>query len=179
MTRPKSAYVLLLVFIPLVLFSACNESEKVSEKFSNALVVATGARNVQYHKFEGTDQVSYNLKVDYPASGVIEEIMSKLAKQGWQPQKEDFLNPGLQTSIVRGWSEFGDATKSPVKTVHQWMADWRSNNGDIVRYCIRYEYPEGKEKDLKNLKIMAIYIPASLVKETEINVKDIQNKNRK
>jgi hypothetical protein len=157
----------------------CKASEQSAPgKFSSALVVVSGATDVNFSKYHGTDQVAYKLRSDFPATGVIEEIKAEMAKQGWQPLKEDSLNPGIPSSMVSGWSEFSDATKHPIMTVHQWITDWNNNKGEIVRYSLRYQYPEGKDKDLKNLKVNAIYTPASLVKKVQKAISDYRSKNR-
>ena len=172
-TSQKMCLLVLLVVVFASFLSACKASEEVSPgEFSSALIVVSGATEVDFAKHHGTDQVSYKLKTDFPAPGVIEEITTKLAKMGWQPLKEDFLNQDIPSSMVSGWDEFSDTRKYPILTVHTWMTDWSNNNGEIVKYALRYEYPEGKEKDLHNLKVNVIYMPASLVKKAQKAISD-------
>jgi len=152
----------------LTLITACNRTEsKKAGKPSAALVVAGEAKDVTYSTNNGADLVSYNLKVAYPASEVIQEINSKLAQQGYKPLKESFLNPRIPSSMERGWSEFVDATKTPNKTVHQWITDWSNSAGEIVTYILRYEYPKGKEKNLLDLKVHAIHMQGALATEVK------------
>jgi hypothetical protein len=159
-------FIALALFISLTLITACNrvESKKIRNP-SAALVVAGEAKDVTYGTNNGADLVSYNLKVAFPASEVIQEINSKLAQQGYKPLKESFLNPGIPSSMERGWSEYVDATKTPKKTVHQWNNDWSNSAGEIVSHMLRYEYPEGKEKNLTDLKVYAIHMQGALAND--------------
>lgn len=171
----KKTLIHILVTVALIAtFAPCEASDNKS-----VLTVLPGATDVQASKSKYQDQVSYRLKTDFPATGAIEEIKTRLAKNGWRPLKEDFLNPGLSSSIVRGWSEFTDATKIPKLTVHQWITDWSNSKGEIIRYVLRYEYPEGKAKDLKNLKVVALHLPATTVKEAQKAVAGSINKEKK
>lgn len=158
---------LLFLFILLILslseMSGANDQDPAA--YSDALVVASGAEDVRYMKYEGTDQISYRLQVDYPAHNVIETISQSLKDKGWEPLKEDFLNPGLPSSHVRGWTNFTDATRSPERRVHQWLAQWENDQQDIVCYGLRYEYPQDETPNLKSLHVHGIFVPAPLAKE--------------
>lgn len=158
----------LALLTSLALITACNRVEsKKAAKPSSALVVAGGAKDVTYSTNSGADLLSYNVKVAFPANEVIQEIVSKLAEQGYKPLKESFLNPGIPSSMERGWSEYLDATKIPKRTVHQWNTDWSNNAGEIVSYMLRYEYPEGKEKNLTDLEVSAIHMQKALANDTK------------
>lgn len=165
----------LIAFMALI--TACNRVvSKKAGKPSAALVVVGGAKDVTYTTNNGADLVSYNLKVAFPANEVIKEITSKLAEQGYKPLKESFLNPGIPSSMERGWSEYADATKTPKRTVHQWNTDWSNDAGEIVSYMLRYEYPEGKDKNLTNLEVSAIHMQAALANNMKTKGEDIINK---
>lgn len=156
-------FIALSLLTSLTLITACNRAEtKKAGKPSAALVVAGEAKDVSFNTNNGADLVSYNLKVVFPATEVIQEIGSKLANQGYKPLKESILNPGIPSSMERGWSEYVDATKTPKRTVHQWNADWSNSSGEIVSYMLRYEYPEGKEKNLTDLEVSAIHMQGTL-----------------
>lgn len=156
-------FIALALLTSLSLVTACNRATtEKAEKPSAALVVAGGAKDVSFSTNNGADLVSYNLKVVFPANEVIQEFSSKLARHGYKPLKESFLNPGIPSSMERGWSEYVDATKTPKRTVHQWNTDWSNSNGEIVSYMLRYEYPEGKDKNLTDLKVSAIHMQSAL-----------------
>lgn len=175
----KKIFLGVLTIMSVFVFSSCTVAQKNAPgDFPSALVVVSGAKDVRFSKSNGSDQVTYNLSTDFPASGVIEEIKAMLTKQGWQPLKEDFLNPGILSSEVKGWSEYVDATKKTRMTEHLWMADWNNNKGDIVRYALRYVHPEGKDKDLNNLKVYVICIPASSVKEVQKTISEELSKKK-
>lgn len=130
--------------------------------YSDALLVYPQAREIRWTKFNGTDQLIYQLKVDYPAYNFILWISDQLKAKRWQVRNEDYRNPGLPTSEVRGWTQFADATVQPQATVDQWHGQWENESGDIVEYVLRYQYPPG---DRYTLKVIAILTPASLAKK--------------
>ncbi len=153
------------VLIVVNLFLSCSGKKSSSQNprdYSDALIILPNATNVHYTKLQGTDQVVYNLKVNYPATDIINNILKQLHLKGWQPLKEDFLNPGLPTSYIRGWTNFVDATKNPQREVYLWMSDWKNNKSDIVRYSFKYEYPINGPKNLSSLQVIVIYTPASI-----------------
>ena len=167
------------VFSSLLLVSACNRTEPQKAGTPSApLIVAGEAKNVSYSTNNGADLVTYNLKVDYPATGVIQEITSKLAKEGYKPLKESFLNPGIPSSMERGWSEYTDATKDPKRTVHQWNTDWSNSDGEIVSYMISYEYSEGKEKNMVDLEVSSIHMKGNLAQNIKRQGDDFIKKQK-
>jgi hypothetical protein len=99
-------------------------------------------------KFEGTDQLSYQIEVEYPAVSIVSCISTQLAEKGWRPLKEDYWNPGLPSSHVRGWTQFVDASVHPEATVDQWAAQWENAAGNLVWYSMRYVYPPGDRRRL-------------------------------
>jgi hypothetical protein len=101
---------------------------------------------------------------------VINAIKERLRKLGWEPLKDDFLNPGLASSHSVGWQEFEDATITPPKHVHQWLAQWVNRDGDVTWYAFRYEYLRDGDPDLHTLTVMASYFPkdvAGMLKSTQ------------
>ena len=141
-----------------------NGPSSQKEPHSDSLVVFPSASEIKFMKFQGTDQVTYKVQTTYPADEVISFISMKLRRQGWRPLREDYLNPGLPTSHVRGWTEFRDMTTHPETDVHQWLAQWDNKAGDVAWYTLRYRYPEGKSPDLNTLLVSASYIPSKIAK---------------
>jgi hypothetical protein len=97
----------------------------------------------------------YELREPYPAANVIGKIRAHLEGRGWRPLKEDLLNPGIPTSLVRGWTEYRDATTKPAAMVHEWIGQWEDSSGRIAWYVLRYEDlgPKGA-KSIGNAKLM-------------------------
>lgn len=163
--KNKMRYVHSLIFLIIVFgISHVNAENDKSLNFSDALIVLPAAQNVRHVKFEGTDQLSYKLIVDYPADKIIRAISENLESKGWDAMEEDYLNPGLPSSHVKGWTSFIDATKQPERCVHQWLAQWENKRHDIAWYAFRYEYPKDKSPDMKTLYVYSVFIPAPLVK---------------
>jgi len=148
-------------------------------EFTDSLIVPPRAREVQYGKYHGADQVSYKIEIDYPADEILSLIATTLKSKGWQPLEEDFLNPGLPSSHVAGWDEFGDLTTHPETTVRQWLAQWENATHDIVWYALRYTYPTGQPPDLHTLQVFASYVPADIVKREKGMIEKLREKEMK
>jgi hypothetical protein len=130
-------------------------------RHTDALIVCPGAESVNWVRFEGTDQLGYQVKVEYPADSIISCISKTLDENGWQPLREDFWNPGLPSSHVRGWTQFTDATVHPEATVDSWASQWQNQAGDVAWYFLQYRYPP---KDRYTLFVNAGFIPANKAK---------------
>lgn len=168
--------VILLSLVIILNICGCGKSEqKKPMNFPDALILLPNATNVKYYEIYGSLQLIYKMKADYPAADVIEAISAKLKQDKWEVLKQDFLNPGISSSHVSGWSSYKDARKKPTQTVHQWLGDWENESGDILRYGFTYQYENNEHKDLTNLTVIAIFIPAPLAKQG----REIVNEYRK
>lgn len=151
--------------------TACHVTTVRTDKLPPALVVPDGATDVHPEtKANGETGVTYTVSEVYPAKSLLERIRATL-RSGWTPLQTDWLNPGQPSSHVSGWGEFEDGTRSPTKRVHQWLAQWKDAEGNVVWYALRYEstlpqgnvYPAGP--DNANLHVTAVWEPAALVKQ--------------
>jgi hypothetical protein len=162
MTESKNHRPLACVFALLVLASglaACRHANTAHH--TDAMIVCPGAEGVNWEQFQGTDQLAYRVKVEYPADSIIACISKKLSENGWQPLKEDFWNPGLPSSQVRGWTHSTDATVHPEATVDAWATQWQNQAGDVAWYFLQYRYPP---HDRHTLFVNAGFIPANKAK---------------
>ena len=151
-------------FVVLSLLSGCKDTRPKIYNYSNAFVILENAEHTFYDLRDGGSiQLSYKIKENYPATSAIKQIASQMKANGWESLKEDYLNPGLPSSQVKGWIDFEDTSRLPTKIVHQWMGDWQDKHANIVRYAFIYQYPKNKDKNLSVLQIHEIYTPASLV----------------
>jgi hypothetical protein len=154
------------MLISCLLIQGCNSSnEKDAAKYSDSLIVVAGAKDLHYTKLEGTDQILYIVEAEYPANSVLQEIFQKLEAKGWRPFQEDYLNPGLPSSHVRGWTDFIDATKKQRKKVYQWLAQWENKNHDILWCTLRYSYPDVGKPNLSDLTVSKVFIPSKIAIE--------------
>lgn len=164
----RGSAALLLGIIVLSHCSAlwCQQGETTLRSW---MIVVPPAANVKTFKLAGPrDQVSYRIQAEYPAENVIQPIEWRLKQLGWKPLPEDFLNPGLPSSTVRGWQYYEDKTTKPVSSVRVWEADWQNDKGDIVTYHLEYRCTEklcASTYDLRDLRVVAIRIPAKLVEQ--------------
>jgi hypothetical protein len=87
--------------------------------------------------------------------------------------KEDWLNPGLPSSHVRGWTYYEDETKKPATSVRAWGAEWENGAHDILTYLLEYRCLENacsSTLDLRDMRVVAIYIPADLAERTKATI---------
>ncbi len=152
-----------IVLLMTAFLASCNNNV---EKRQPSLMIYQNATNI-HQTVKGTfEQISYRIKFKYPAENFIEWLTLELKSQGWTPLKESFLNPGLSTSINRGWGSFIDGTTTPNQKIHQWITDWRNSAGDILTYGLQYKYPNKGTKDLETLYVYGNFIPKEVVLET-------------
>jgi hypothetical protein len=164
--RRMSRFTLAAAFLFSGLNGCSRVTHEVTSLHSDALVVCPGAKQTNWVKFEGTDQLSYQIEVEYPASSIVSCISAQLKEKGWRPLQEDYWNPGLPSSQVRGWTQFFNPTARPEATVDQWAAQWENAAGDVVWYSLRYVYPPG---DRHRLAVNAGLIPANIAKKMPKN----------
>jgi len=164
--HPKLTFLLLSVAICGGLLTGCRRPLEQNQPVRpDALILHPRAKDIQFLKREGTDQVTYRVDGKFPASGVIGWISYQLEEKGWEPLTYDYLNPDLPSSHVQGWTQFEDATKSSVYIVRQWLAEWRDGSENIARYAFRYTYPKDGPPNLTVLEVSAVYIPAPLARQ--------------
>jgi len=142
--------------------TASGQGHQDAPRHTDALVVCQGATETRWTTLEGTEQLSYQIEAEYPASSVVSCISKKLSETGWRPLQKDYWNPGLPSSHVRGWTQFADATVQPSATVDQWAGQWENKAGDIVWYFLRYKYPPG---DRHTLAVNAGFVSANVAKK--------------
>jgi hypothetical protein len=162
MTAPHKKPLFGLLLVLAVGIACWCQDSRNTESHNKSLVLLPGAFDVQYATFQGKPQLTYRIHVDYPAGSALKAISGDLGAEGWKPLKSDFWNPSIPSSHVRGWEQFDDATDRPRTTVHSWMAQWENPQHDIVSYTLEYRYPVDAKPDLGTLRVIAIFIPASI-----------------
>ncbi|HEV2297177.1 MAG TPA: hypothetical protein VGR72_01520 [Candidatus Acidoferrales bacterium] len=150
----------LILCLALPVVSLCQTT--TNESHREALIVLPSSSDVKYAKVQGTFQLTYKVRVGYPAKTALNRISEKLRQQGWKPLKQDFFNPAIPSSLVRGWTQFADQTTTPETRVTQWMAEWQDLHQDIVSYTLRYRYPTTDNEYPRDLAVAAIFIPAPI-----------------
>jgi len=175
----NKSYLIFLLLSVVIFFGCQTKSSQNPKDYSDSLVLLPTAANIYYGKVNNTDQVWYTLKADYPATAVINELQKKIDDKGWSTLKEDYLNPGLPTSAVRGWTKFEDVSKQPNTVVHSWNSDWQNKNGDVLRYHLNYRYPINSQPDMTSLTVVAIYVPSEIAKAIRQASLDMLKKSNK
>ena len=132
---------------------------------SAGIFLPMNARKVQRRQRHGIREVTYVVAAPYPASEFLCQLTNHLDLERWRGLREDLLNPGTPSSIVRGWGDYDDATRKPETRVHTWLSSWSNEAGDVVTYALRYEYPKTSPRDLNTLHVGAIFWPPDVVQE--------------
>lgn len=135
---------------------------------TDVLFAPPGATGVEYHTVTGGKQVNFKYSERFPANNLIEILNREFVSLGWTPREESYLNPGLQTSHVRGWSQFQDATGEELMVVHQWWGEWQHSSGAVVSYVLRYSFPEHGDPDLQNLTGFGHFESREAIEEWEM-----------
>jgi hypothetical protein len=132
------------------------------------VVLAPGAFDVRPEKKDdGRRGVTYRLREAFPADALLGRINNAMPPPGWQPLAMDWLNPDIPSSHQSGWRDWRDGTKTPPTRVHQWSAQWRDSQGNIVFYELRYDLALNSgggrlgPPDNDNVRITAVWIPTS------------------
>ena len=82
--------------------------------------------------------VQYVASIPYPADAFLCEIQAAATAAGFSPLPESWLNPGIPSSVYRGWSSYYDSTKTPAANVHMWQAERTNGSKDILSYSLWY-----------------------------------------
>jgi hypothetical protein len=167
---------LLLVFFVLISCSTTTSTNLTNKQtdlttssndYLDAFVQVTGARDEKIFKLGNSRRMTCQVESLYPSTEVISEIKAKLSAKGWEPLKDDFMNPGLPTSYVKGWDKFTDKDHIPPTKVYRWTADWKNKSNEVTRYILIHEYPLGIDSPMSELHITAEYYPASIVEKVK------------
>jgi hypothetical protein len=133
------------------------------QKYSDSLLVAPFAKTPKYLIYpDGRQHLIYTTETPYPADDLLSFLRTELQKRGWKPLPEDFFNPGTPSSLERGWTFFEDHTQQPWTGVYAWSADWENDTHDLTEYVLRYEAPYNSTRNLRNVRVIALFIPANI-----------------
>jgi hypothetical protein len=130
------------------------------------LAGSTGVRAAQDGAEAG---VEYRLHACYPAQDQLARIAARLPAT-WKPRSEDFMNPGVPTSNVRGWTDYVDLSQKPETRVHHWAGEWQDDQGNILSYSLMYRSPAVSTADTQSppancdLKVNAVLQSQETVK---------------
>jgi hypothetical protein len=145
-------------------------------------MVPKGATDVVARSDGKAAAVEYRMSAPYPAEGFLAKVVARMEQRGWKSTETDLLNPTIPSSNVRGWTSYVDGRVSPHVGVHQWLGDWRNQEGDVVSYALRYssaaDDPTRKPPPPNNsdLHVTAFLIPAHQAKAMAAQAKRVGGK---
>lgn len=160
-------------------FVLSGRGRALASEHPSALLVYRHAMGVKYRRVGEADRVSYRVRAQFPASGVIGWISYRLDQEGWQASTRDLLNPDLPSSEVGGWERAIDATTPTEFWVRGWVGTWKDKAGNAVRYSFSYRYPKNGPADLANLHVMGEYFPARVVRLQEEAIKEFNEQQKR
>ncbi len=156
----------LLFASALELVGGCQRRSDTERKHPESLLIAPSAINPKYLAYpDGREQLTYLVDTEYPAESTIAFFSTQLQNRRWTALRQDFLNPGIPSSQVRGWTQFEDRSKEPRAAVRAWDCDWEDGAHNITTYSLRYRYPVNGDEDSGMLRVMALYIPANIAEK--------------
>jgi len=163
MAMPAARHAILFCAISIAAYGpAASEAEQAPVGFH--FFVPAGAQNLREHSRQNVVEIAYTVAMRYPAGRFVCELDNAVAHDGWRGLREDFLNPGLPTSLVRGWTDIVNGVKKPETHVHAWSSEWLNDAGDLLSYSLTYEYPEGATPALGTLQVAAVRWPANVAR---------------
>ena len=154
-----------------VVAAASQERGNNRQKYSESLLVAPSAKNPNYVIYpDGRQQVTYTVEIPYPAEDVLAFLKTELQKRGWKPLPENYFNPGTPSSLQRGWIFVEDHTKQPWTGSYGWGAEWENSAHDLTEYSLRYDALDNSTRNLRNLQVIALFIPADITAKMKHSV---------
>lgn len=141
---------------------ACGNARPVTPKpylepYPGSRVLVSGAEH-------GVDGIQYEVSAPYPPDQVVKFIESRVPPE-FRPRRENFLNPGVPTAHVRGWTSFADHSTRPHSAVHQWDGEWEDPDGNILTYTLQYRSPGD---DLQRPATTRLQVMGSLLTREEV-----------
>jgi hypothetical protein len=174
----SAARTALMTILLVTVLQASIQAQEPIGKPPASLLIYPKSENVRYNQQQGAWWAYYDVKVQYPADDVLRFIRGKLEGLGWSPLKEDIFNPGEPSSHITGWRDFVDGRTTPKTKVHQWLAQWKDPQGNVVWYVLKYRHPVGKSSIPNTMSVVATYYPASIVQQQLKWVQDEKNKKK-
>jgi len=134
------------------LIAACQSIDE--PKRPTTLYIPADASEIKWlEQYTGT--VYYTVFREFPATELLEQIQSYMARQGFSPVTHDLFNQEQENSHTRGWVDFIDRDGS---RAFLWVGDWKNGRGDQVRYELRYKVKEGDNDAKRRLRLGAMHI---------------------
>ena len=171
------------IFLTISAYSHASDlRNKKSPNLPPALVIYPAAKEIETHtERDGKASVIYWVEQRYPAEKVLGYVKDSLVAQHWKLLMNDWLNPEIPSSHVRGWTKWVDGTVTPNRRVHQWIADWQNEQGDIVFFEFRYDSrfdPSrriDKPPDNPRVRVTGVYYPREIAQKIRQATKTFQH----
>jgi hypothetical protein len=111
---------------------ACDHaSEQLRTKLPAGLVLLPGAQQVTHGGDDRSVSIGYEVDLPFPAGALLDAVNRALGEH-WPPLNDLWLNPGVPSSHVTGWTYFPDGR-------HYWSGQWRSADDRMVEYVLQYQ----------------------------------------
>jgi hypothetical protein len=165
---PIGARMRIISLLAVVLALSCAKVGEVpSSQLPPYLRPLPGAKNIDARWLGPEAGIAYSLAACYPATAELRLIAERISPM-WTPRTEDYLNPGIPTSQVRGWTRYYDARKNHGEWVHHWAGQWQEPHGDILSYNLVYRSPGGWDVEPEKPATCDVFITAQVVSAEKV-----------
>ena len=141
-----------------LLVSCSHAEERASAEYLQPYPNSKVLQSVAQYGGQG---VTYEVMEPYPAEPVIKFIESRIPPQ-FKVRKESFMNPGIPTSHVRGWTNYLDSSGKVLTRVDHWSGEWEDAAGNIVAYDLMYRSPSATS-DLERPTTSLLWVNGGLL----------------
>lgn len=159
-SRPRNCDAVFLCLVGAITV-ACNRQPALHE-LPPHLQPLPGATIEAYGSSANGTVVRYHVTSCYPPTRELRAIAARIPS-GWSPRRDDALNPGSPTSIVRGWYTAAEQSQGVYFDLHQWSGQWQNARGDLLQYDLVYREPLNVPSPLRRPQNCQLQITASLL----------------
>lgn len=146
----------------------------LKQRRDQALAPLPTAHDIVYSE-DGPGQfsVSYTLEERFPAKKSLRLLAHRLRSKGWHPLQEDWLNPGIPSSHVRGW--VGIETDNISNTENQWNGQWADERGNVVAYFLSCSGSSRAAANSSIISVHALWTDALQVSQLQHGIDSVRN----
>ena len=119
--------------------------------------------------------VSYQLRIEFPATSLLDDVNQVMRRNGWNTLKSDVFNQGLSTSHQVGWTNFIETRSGESHRVYEWMGEWSNESGDLIMIAFTYRI-DSTEVDARPGDVL--YVTARFLSADELKERGVETRRR-
>jgi len=156
----------MFLFLSCILILGCRDQvrdRRYSPDWPNNVIISfwvpQGAQDLKYYTRPENYQITCDVKICFPASNLIEEMINDMTAKGWKRLEFDHLNPWIKLHHVRPYEglalKWGRFSTQDGNIIFQWIEDWEDSQKNVIRYALQYRT---KEKEVVTDKMCDLYV---------------------